>query len=242
LDSELYIVELRTRGLFVGVSKVPEERILTTVFRLGEKERNKVLYLRFKFYRSLDKLSVLTLFGEKYVVPRKYLPEVERVFSEVYGEFLKVRREAYSKLVDRWDEVRKRLEDMGIPPEKILRIKPSDESFLDIYYVVTPLSVVINGFMKASEELEGEGDEYRVIAGRVRDEAERILNEVRRGYEEKVKELEKVVEELRKSPKNYRLRFKALDLMSDAEEIAKFLGITEDFRKRVEPLKEYLGV
>ncbi|MEM4049010.1 MAG: hypothetical protein QW750_07025, partial [Zestosphaera sp.] len=68
------------------------------------------------------------------------------------------------------------------------------------------------------------------------------LNEVRRGYEEKVKELEKVVEELRKSPKNYRLRFKALDLMSDAKEIAKFLGITEDFRKRVEPLKEYLGV
>ncbi|MEM2197291.1 MAG: hypothetical protein QW290_09450 [Sulfolobales archaeon] len=250
--SQLYIVELRTRGWAVGVSYTPEERILTTIYRLSREQKNKLQYLKVKFYRALDRLSVFTL-GEKYVVSQRDLPEVERVFSEIYGEFVELRKSFYEDMAGRWDEIQKRLEDrlrsMGLPTSRIHRLKPSDESFLDMYYVVTPLSLTIDQLINVSEEFEKlarERDEYRAIARRIREEAERNLAEVRRAYEDKLRELEKTVEELKKALKEqskevYRLRLKAKEVASDAEEIASFLGpdTLEDLKSKLEALKEF---
>ncbi|MEM1523385.1 MAG: hypothetical protein QXU69_10170 [Thermofilaceae archaeon] len=250
--SQLYIVELRTRGWAVGVSYTPEERILTTVFRLSKEQKNKLQYLKVKFYRVLDRLSVFTL-GEKYVVSRGDLPEVERAFAEIYKEFLDLRREIYNEMASKWDEIQRKLEDrlrsMGLSATRIRRLKPSDESFLEMYYVITPLSLTIDQLINVSEEFERlarERDEYRMIAQRVREEAERNLAEVRRAYEDKVRELEKVIEELKealkeKSREVYRLRLKAKEVADDAKEIATFLGpeTIEDLKAKLEALKEY---
>ncbi|MEM1696529.1 MAG: hypothetical protein QXQ90_08055, partial [Desulfurococcaceae archaeon] len=155
--SQLYIIELRTRGWAVGVSYSPEERILTTIYRLSKEQKNKLQYLKVKFYRALVRLSVFTL-GEKYVVPQKHLPEVERVFSEIYDEFVELRREIYEDIVGRWDVIQRKLEErlnsMGLPTSRIHRLKPADESFLDMYYVVIPLSLTIDQLINVSEEFE----------------------------------------------------------------------------------------
>ncbi|MEM4501469.1 MAG: hypothetical protein QW512_05000 [Thermofilaceae archaeon] len=250
--SQLYIIELRTRGWAVGVSYTPEERILTTIYRLSKEQKNKLQYLKVKFYRALERLSVFTL-GEKYVVPQKHLPEVERVFSEIYDEFVELRREIYEDIVGRWDEIQRKLEErlnsMGLPTSRIHRLKPADESFLDMYYVVIPLSLTIDQLINVSEEFEKlarERDEYRAIARRIREEAERNLAEVRRAYEDKLRELEKTVEELKKALKErtkevYRLRLKAREVAEDAREIAAFLGeeTLEDLKSKLEALKEF---
>ncbi|MEM1830533.1 MAG: hypothetical protein QXJ97_03255 [Desulfurococcaceae archaeon] len=252
--SQLYIIELRTRGWAVGVSYTPEERILTTIFRLSKEQKNKLQYLKVKFYRFLDKIAVFTL-GEKYVVSQKDLPEVEKEFSKIYSEFVELRREFYEDMTSKWDEIQKKLEErlrsMGLPTTRISRLKPNDESFLDMHYVVIPLSLTIDQLINVSEEFEKlakERDEYRAIARRVREEAERNLAEVRRAYEDKIRELEKTVEELKKALKEqsrevYRLRLKAREVAEDAKEIAAFLGeeTLEDLKQKLDALKEFFA-
>ena len=252
---QLYIVELRTRGWSVGVSYTLEERILSTVFRLSKEQKNRLQYLKVKFYRFLDRVSLFTI-GDKYVVSQKDLPEIEREFSSIYSEFVKMRREFYEDIISRWDQIQRRLEErlisMGVPVSRIHRLKPSDEgSFLDMYYVVIPLSLTIDQLVNVSEEFEKlarERDEYKALARRVREEAERNLAEVRRAYEEKIRELEEIVERLKNALKNqsreiYRLRLKARELSDDLMEIGGFLGgeVLDDLRNRLEALKEFLS-
>lgn len=249
---EFYIVELRTRGWAVGISHSPEERVLTTIFRLSRKQKNKLQYLKVKFYRTLDKYSVFTL-GEKYVVPQKHLPEIERDFNALYSEFLDLRKEIFDSIEDKWDEIRQKLEkqavQMGIPTSRISKLKPSTEDFIDMYYVITPLNLSINHLIDLSEEFEKlakERDEYKMIAARLRDEARRTLAEVKKAYEEKITELEKTIDELKKALKEksrevYRLRLKAREIAGDASEIASFLGgeTMQDLKMKLEALKEF---
>ncbi|MEM3213321.1 MAG: hypothetical protein QXX88_00345 [Metallosphaera sp.] len=250
--SQMYIVELRTRGWAVGVSYTPEERILATIFRLSREQKNRLQYLKVKFYRTLNKLSIFTL-GEKYVVSQKNLPDVEREFSMIYKEFLELRKEFYQDIISRWNEIQRKLEErlkaMGLPTSRIQRLKPNDESFLDMHYVVIPLSLTIDQLINVSEEFEKlakERDEYRAIARRIREEAERNLAEVRRAYEDKIRELEMTIEELKKALKEksrevYRLRLKVREVAEDAKEIAAFLGeeTLEDLKSKLEALKEF---
>ncbi|MEM4563406.1 MAG: hypothetical protein QXI55_05735 [Thermofilum sp.] len=251
---QLYIVELKTRGWTVGISHIPEERVLTTVFRLSRKQRNRLQYLKVKFYRVLEKYSVFTL-GDKYVVSQRHLPEVEKRFSEIYSEFVELRREIFNEITEKWDEIQGRLEErvrsMGLPATRLHRLKPEDEAFLEMYYVVTPLSFTVDQLAKVSEEFEKlarERDEYKMIAKRVRDEAERNLAEVRKAYEEKVRELERAVEELKRALKErskevYRLRMRIKEAAEDAHDIASFLGSNtlEDLKARLEGLKEFFA-
>jgi len=252
MRKSLYIVELRTRGWGVGISHLPEERILTTVFRLSSRQKNMLHGLKNDFYYHLRKISVFTI-GDKYVVAEKDLPYVERVFRRIYERFVEIRRRIYEDIAGRWDEIRgvieERLRTMGLPTSRIDRLKPEHESFIDMYYVVIPLTFTIDELINVSEELEKlakERDEYRMIAVRVREEAERNLAEVRRAYEDKIRELEATIEELKKALKErsrevYRLRIKAREVTEDAREIAKFLGeeTLEDLKHKLESLKEF---
>ncbi|MEM2498060.1 MAG: hypothetical protein QXR81_06795 [Candidatus Nezhaarchaeales archaeon] len=251
--SQLYVVELHTRGWGVGVSHSPEERILTTIFRLSRDQKNRLQYLKVKFYRAVKRWSVFTL-GEKYVVPQRRLPEVEAGFKEVYSEFVKLRRKFFEEIAGRWEEIKKRLEErasrMGVSVD-LSRLKPSDEGFLDMRYTVTPLGLSVEQIINVSEEFEKlakEREEYRSLASRLREEAERTMREVKEKYEEKVAELEKTVEKLKKALKEkgreaYRLKLRARMAASDAEEIAAFLGpeTVEDLRVKLEALKEYFA-
>lgn len=251
--SRLYVVELRTLGWAVGISHSPEERILTTIARLSREQRNRLQYLKVKFYRVLDRLSVLR-FGEKYVVPQRRLPEVEAAFRNIYGEFIELRRSIFEEISSRWDEIKEGLEAsalrMGIEVD-VSRLRPSDEDFLDMRYTITPLDLSVNQLVDLSERFEQlarEKEEYRTLAQRLREEAARNLNEVRKKYEEKVKGLERAVNELKKalterSREVYRLRLKAKEVAEEAAEIAEFLGpeTLDDLKSKLDALKEYFA-
>ncbi|MEM1696352.1 MAG: hypothetical protein QXQ90_07130 [Desulfurococcaceae archaeon] len=227
----LFLVELRTKGWTVGAVYTPEERALATVFRLTREQRNKLQYLKVKFYRALDKVSVFKLWG-KHVVPLTNLPEVERAFGEVYEEFLRLRSEIHSNLVARWSEIEEKLRASGVPEPRIQRLKPVDEAFMDMYYTVLPLPLTADQVRKSTEELEKlatEKPEYRAVARRVREEAERVIEEARRAYEERLAKLETLLSILRKTPRHMpeeadQLKQEALRTMRECIEIAILLG------------------
>jgi len=252
----LYVVELRTRGWAVGISHSPEERVITTIFRLSKAQKNRLQYLKVKFYRALDRYSVMTL-GDKYIVPEKHLPEIEREFQEVFAEFKQLRKEIHDELMSRWSEIESKLKKYAkeheIPPERIERLKPnsSEENFLEMYYIVTPLALSISQLINVSEEMERlakERDEYRALAERLRREAWRMVEEVKMKYQQKVNELNSLIERMKSKLKEqskeiYRLRLKAREIADDAKEIAEFLGpeTVEDLKAKLEMLKEYFS-
>lgn len=248
--SKLFIVELHTRGWAVGISHTPEERVITTIFRLSKQQKNKLQSLKVRFYRVLERYSTFTL-GEKYIVPQKYLPNIEGEFKNIHNEFITLRKEIYSELMQKWDEIKKRLETyakkMGLNVN-IERLKPVGEDFLEMYYIVTPLNLSINQLIDLSKEFETlakERDEYKSLANRLKGEANRMINEIKAKYEEKINELESTVNKLKealkeKSREVYRLRLRVKEVADDAEEIANFLGeeTVEDLKNRLEALKE----
>lgn len=250
--SPLYVVELRTRGWAVGVSRSEEERVLTTIFRLSKNQKNRLQQLKVKFYRVLAKYSVLRL-GDKYVIPLKNLPEVERRFLEIQKEFNNLRREIFLDIVGKWDNMRLVLRNYALKhnilPDRIEKLKPDGEDFIDMYYLVFPLKLNISQMLYVSEELEKlakERDEYKSLAARLKNEAENMTREIKTKYEEKIRELNKVIEQLneavsKQSKEIYRLRLKAREIASEASEVASFLGeeTIEDLKSRLEALKEF---
>jgi len=246
-------VELRTRGWAVGISRVPEEHVLTTFFRLNREQRSKLNYLRVKFYRVVDRYRAFRLW-DKYVVTGRALIPIEEEFRKIYEEFLEMRREIYEELMSRWDEISERLLEYskraGLDIVHVERLKPESSDFLDLYYTLTPLPRLLNQIYRTYEDflrLAEEKEEYRRLAERVKDKADRMIGSLRDAYESKIEELEKVIKRLREEVKKgykraYVLQLKAERMIEEAGEIEKLCGeeTIEDLKFKLEALKEHL--
>ncbi|MEM2587636.1 MAG: hypothetical protein QXV23_04985 [Candidatus Bathyarchaeia archaeon] len=248
----LYLVEFHFHGLGKSVCRIPEERVLTAIYRLGRRDRGRFQYFKVKFYRLLSKYKVMKI-REKYIVHERSLIHIERGFREIYDEFSKARMEAYQHITSRWDEIASRLAKygrrFGIPAERILSLKPgSIEEFLEINYSITPLPLLIDQMNYSAEQLEKLGGEYGVIAGRVRREVDEIVKQIREQYKAKIDELEETVRKLRKALRDktveaYELKIKAGRIATEAEDITPLLGQDESvelMKSKLEALKKTL--
>ncbi len=253
--AKLFIVEFHTRGWVVGVSHTPEERVLTTFFRLSREQRNKLNYLRVKFYRLLARHKVFML-GGKYVVPLRALPLIEEEFQKIYKEFTVLRREFYDDITKRWDRILPQMKEialrLGIPTMKLERLKPSSEEFIDAYYTITPLPNLISQIYRTYEDfmrMAEEKEEYRRLAERVKAEAERMISEIKEEYEKRLEEMEKLVEKLKgelraRERKLYKARLAGMlrDTEETASDVADLLGeeTAEELYERLNAIKEVL--
>lgn len=247
--SKLFIVELRTKGWAVSVSHTPEERVLTTFFRLSREQKNKLQYLKVAFYRVLDKYKVFEL-GGKYIVHFNSLITIEQKFREIYEEFLKLRDDFYNNLVQKWSEIYPKLvkeaKKIGIPEAKLKRLKPETEEFMEMYYTITPLPDILNNIYKSHEQflrLAKEKEEYRALAERIRQESERMISDIKEQYERKIKQLENLAEKYKKALKEkerklYKARIQVL--AEEAKDVAELLGdeTLDDLKYKLDVLKE----
>ena len=246
----LFIVQLHTRGWAVGVSYTPEERVLMSIFRLSHEQKNRLQYLKVKFYRYVGDRSICK-FGEQYVVREGDLIEIEKFFkNEIEKPFLEERKAIFKELLEKWDEIEDRLTSYakrhGINPSKISKLKPREETFLDLYYTVTPLDLQISGVFDLArkfEEKSREAQEYRALAERIRRDAERRIAELKAIYEEKLAEMDNMVKKLKEAVREkekelYKARL--MGLVEDAKDVAELLGeeTTEDLKAKLNALKE----
>lgn len=251
----LYIIELRMQGLYKSITRMPEDRILTAIYRLSKYERDQLQYLKVKFYRKIEKLSAFQ-FRDKYVVKEKDLPEIEKFFRELYQEFTKIRSEIFNRLVSDWPALSEKLKEyatrFGIPEKKIDKLAPTTpEELLEMDYTVTPLAYLIEDAYEAAERLkkmEEKAQEYRLVAERIQREADRMKEELKQQYEEKIKELttiiEKLKEALRKQSREvYELKLRARETLDDTQEIAQLVGgeIEEDMKAKAEAIIKLLA-
>lgn len=252
----LFAVELRLRGLFVGVHFSPDERVEVSIYRFRKDERNKLQYLKVKWYRVLEDLSVLKL-GDKYVVSGRRLPELEEKFRELYREFESIRNEIVERLRAEWSKEEERLraqaEKLGVSPARLERLKPdlSDSKLLEMEYTIAPLPSLLEALREISdqvEELAKERDEYRALAERLRRVYEEEKRSLRESFEKRVTELEEEVKRLRSAvkvqkQKIYELALKANDLsaaLSDSSDLFDE-GSLEDMKTRLDALISYLS-
>jgi predicted DsbA family dithiol-disulfide isomerase len=250
VSNRFFVVRLHTEGWMVGVSHSPEERVLTSIFRLSREQRSRLSALKVKFYRALGKKAVMRVAGW-YVVKEKDLPEIEREFRAIEGEFLRLRAEVYSELKAQWDQIEKKLreyaESHGINVN-LERLRPEGEEFLGMRYSITPLDMEIASVFSLAEELEKkarESQEWKAVAERVREEGNRMLRELRKEYEAKIRRMMETVEELKGELRESRrklYRARILGLAEEARDIADMLGedAMEDLKFRLEALKEAL--
>lgn len=251
MASRLFLVQLNTRGWVAIVSFSPEEHVLTTFFRLSKVQRASLQYLKVKFYRKLARLAV-TKFADQYVVRERDLVEVEKTFREIYNDFLKIRKEIYNELVTAWPEIEARLksfaEKLGYAVD-VSRLKPTEESFLELSYSVMPLDLVIAHVFNLAEEFRKkavEAEEYKALAGRIEAEAKQRIKELEERYNGKIKELEETVEKLKKAltEKEKQLYLARLGrLEEDAMDIAGLLGkdTVEALKAKIEAVHEALA-
>lgn len=250
----MYIVELHFHGIGKSVARIPEERVLTVIYRLSRRQRNKFQYFKVKFYRVLDRFCSFKFAG-KYVVSQRHLVDVEREFRQIYREFAEARDEAYREIVDKWDEIASRLkkyaEQFHIPEDKVDSLRPTSPSdFLEMNYSITPLPMLLEQAFNAAEELMKLGEkveEYKAIAERVRLEAEEAKRQIAERYEEKIRELNDTISKLKealkkKSREVYRLRLKAREIAEDAKEMAPLISeeTVDDLRAKLESIREFL--
>jgi len=250
--SKLFIVELRTSGWSVGVSHTPEERILTTIFRLNRKQKNQLHALKVKFYRLLARNSVFTI-GEKYVVNMDGLVEIQRGWEEIYEEFDELRREFYEELVSNWDEIEKKIREeakkLGFPETKIEHLKPDGENFLSMRYTPIPLNAMLSMIYKTAEDFERLKEKVREaesIAEAVKEEANQMVSQIRQSYEEKIKDLEQKLQKLKTTTKKqkkqlYKLQLRAREIATNIEDTAPILGEenVEELKDKLDALLEY---
>jgi predicted RNase H-like nuclease (RuvC/YqgF family) len=244
----LYLVEVHLKGVSVGISHSPEERILTTIYRLSSDERNKLHYFKVKFYRILDRHCVFKL-RDKYVVSLKALAEIDRRFREIYRDFAQLRKEIYDRLIAHWDIISQQLTKyalkFGIPTDRVEELKPnSPDAFLDFSYSITPLPQVISQLQNLAEQLS-KISEYKLLAVRIKREAEEMVEEIKKRYEEKVRNLEETVERLKNALKKseqmrYELSLKVGELSQEVEDVRELIGeeTTEDLKLKLEALKK----
>lgn len=249
------MVELHLRGLNKAISRSPDERVIASIYRLSKEEKNKLQYLKVKFYRLLDKHAVCQI-DQKYVVPESALIEIEKGFEEIYKEFDKLRKDIFEFFEKNWSSLSAKLKNYAdkynIPKEKIDALKPNDEHFLELSYTIKPLPSMINENYDLVERLKEMGEkvrEYEAIAERIRRETDEMIAQVRESYEKKIEELNFTIEKLKKALKEkskdvHRLRLRAKTIAKEVEEIAPILGeeVVEELEGRLEALKEYFVV
>ena len=249
-----FIVQLRTRGWAVGISFTPEERVLTSIFRLSRSQKNQLYALKVAFYRFLAKHSSFRL-SDNYVVREDRLPIVVAEFDEnVKPRFEELRRRIYEELSSQWHAISRRLADYlarsGRDAKVIERLRPNADAgldgFLNMYLSIAPLDYYVAGVISLAEELEKareKAKEYQRVIRAVREEALRRMEELRRSYEEKLREMENVVKKLKAERRREIYEMRLRGLMEDAQDIAELLGpeTVEDLKARLEALKSFLG-
>jgi len=247
--ADLYLIELHFSGIGKGITHSPEDRVVAAIHRLSSQDKNRLQYLKVKFYRMLDRNCVFKL-REKYVVSSRNLVEVEREFQNLYAEFSDLRHEIYNKIISDWPRLVDKLKayalKFGISPDKVEQLKPNADDFLELSYSITPLPQLLNQLKSLASDFKLKGGEYQQIAERVRRESEEIISEIKRRYEEKIKQLEALVEELKEAlkkseRKSYELRLRLGEVAKEASEIAPLLGeeTEEDLKQKLEALKKY---
>ncbi|MEM4727313.1 MAG: hypothetical protein QXD04_03565, partial [Candidatus Bathyarchaeia archaeon] len=135
-------------------------------------------------------------------------------------------------------------------PDRVESLKPEGEDFIEIGYSLTPLPQLLNGILLTAEEFERlakQRDEYRLLAQRMRREAEELRMSLEHQCDERIKQLEETIGKLKETSKTqaktiYRLKLKARDYAAQAEELAPLLSeeAEENLRFRLEALKEHL--
>lgn len=250
----LFIVELTMNGLGSGVHYLPEDRVITSVFRLSGEQRNGLQYFKVRFYRLLGKLYVFKL-GDKYIIKQRDLPAIEAEFREIYREFEKLREDIYKELCSKWPTIQRSLERFLVKQEldakRVARLKPpeSSKALLEMSYTFLSLPNLLQQYWDTAESFE-QHEEYKGLAKRIREEGEKTLREIRVRYEEKLKQLETTTKELqealkKKSKEAHRLSLKARALAEDTEDIAPLIPMKEqeetDLRNRLEEMAALMG-
>lgn len=251
----LFIIEVHCKGLQVGVTKSPEDRIITTFFRFSKEEKSKFQYFKIRTYRLLERLSNFKL-GDKYVISTKNLLVFEKEFQQIYIEFAQFRKEVYDRLNDNWPLIFEKMSTYAkrfeIPTEKLERLKPNDELFLDLNYDITPLPSLLRQIYKTYEDfqqLSRQKEEYRMLAERMRRKMEETRMELKKQYDEKIRTLNEKIEMLKiylKEEKKKRyvemLKHDTEEISSKAMEIAELLGpeTAEELNEKLDMLKQML--
>lgn len=250
--AKFFVVSCHTRGWAVGLSYAPDERILTSVYRLSRTQRSKLNYLKVEFYRFLDGLAAFR-FNRQYVIRAKDLIAVENKFREIEAKFQGLRDEIFYEMERQWPQIERRLLEyvrkhgVKISEEQIRSLKPREETFLDLYYSVVPLDTQVSGVFDLAEAFQKKAEEvkeYLFLAERMRVEGERAKQELREQYEEKIKSMERIIQDLKKvlrEKEREAYKAKLLSLAEDAQDIAEIIGdeAVEDMKFRLEALKEF---
>ena len=245
--ADFFVVELNFSGLLKGVQKV-EDRLLTKVFRLNKEQRNDMQYLRVKYYRMCDKLSIFRL-NNKYVIPKRRIKEFEKSYGEIEKEFEQLRQEVFNTLTSDWPRIVGQLKmthpTLSISDSEIEALKPADLNFVSMTYNIRTIQSMLN-------ELSGMkdiflSDEFKTgeLANRMDAQRNDILSAVKGEYDNKLQELEGVIDKLksavgRKGKRYEKLKLHARELAEDAEDMAELMGEKDTMKTKLDAMKEML--
>jgi len=193
----LYIVSLHTKGWYLE-TEIHSENIIT-VRLLDKKIISKIQLLKVKFYNFIERISVIRL-KKHYVIYEDDLPTVEVFFSrEIYPRFLKTRREIFKSITERWNDIESSL-SKTISIDKIVRMKPNDEQFIDLEYFVFPLEFYINGLESYAQKFDKE--EYLPIKNRILESVNDLREEIAAQFRLKLNAILETANALRSSSLN----------------------------------------
>ncbi len=245
--ADFFVVELNFSGLLKGVQKV-EDRLLTKVFRLNKEQRNDMQYLRVKYYRMCEKLSIFRL-NNKYVIPKRRIKEFEKSYGEIEKEFEQLRQEMFNTLTSDWPRIVGQLKmshpTLSISDSEIEALKPADLNFVSMTYSIRTIQSMLN-------ELSGMkdiflSDEFKTgeLANRMDAQRKDILSAVKGEYDNKLQELGGVIDKLKgavgKKGKRYeKLKLHARELAEDAEDMAELMGEKDTMKTKLDAMKEML--
>ena len=245
--ADFFVVELNFSGLLKGVQKV-EDRLLTKVFRLNKEQRNDMQYLRVKYYRMCEKLSIFRL-NNKYVIPKRRIKEFEKSYGEIEKEFEQLRQEVFNTLTSDWPRIVGQLKmthpTLSISDSEIEALKPADLNFVSMTYNIRTIQSMLN-------ELSGMkdiflSDEFKTgeLANRMDAQRNDILSAVKGEYDNKLQELEGVIDKLksavgRKGKRYEKLKLHARELAEDAEDMAELMGEKDTMKTKLDAMKEML--
>ena len=245
--ADFFVVELNFSGLLKGVQKV-EDRLLTKVFRLNKEQRNDMQYLRVKYYRMCEKLSIFRL-NNKYVIPKRRIKEFEKSYREIEKEFEQLRQEVFNTLTSDWPRIVGQLKmthpTLSISDSEIEALKPADLNFVSMTYNIRTIQSMLN-------ELSGMkdiflSDEFKTgeLANRMDAQRNDILSAVKGEYDNKLQELEGVIDKLksavgRKGKRYEKLKLHARELAEDAEDMAELMGEKDTMKTKLDAMKEML--
>lgn len=235
--AELFVIELKTTGWQSRISIEDEGHILTNVFRLSKEQRNKLHCFKVKFYRALERFSILKI-DDKYIISQRHLLDIENAFQEIYNEFIQLRKKIYDELQNTLKDTLKNILKKHSKLEykhklsagqfaKITKLTNISEDFIDMNYTILPLSALIRHLMRLSSmyfDLAKEKKEYKNIAMRLYKNVEKYMLALKEAYENKTKELEQIISKLNGSTIQQTSQQKIQELINEIEDLAAFLG------------------